>query len=97
MVVRQRIVNQRLIPNAMETRGAIGLYNPGTDEYTIWMTSQAPHVMRLLIAAFVLGVPEHKIRCISPGRRRRLRVEDLPLHGHGVHGVGQQAARRPAR
>jgi carbon-monoxide dehydrogenase large subunit len=66
VVVRQRIINQRLIPNAIETRGAIGLYNPGTDEYTIWMTSQAPHVMRLLIAAFVLGVPEHKIRCISP-------------------------------
>jgi carbon-monoxide dehydrogenase large subunit len=66
VVVTQRIINQRLIPNAMETRGAIGLYNPGTDEYTIWMTSQAPHVMRLLIAAFVLGVPEHKIRCISP-------------------------------
>jgi aerobic carbon-monoxide dehydrogenase large subunit len=65
-VVRQRIVNQRLIPNAMETRGAIGRYDPGSDEYTIWMTSQAPHVMRLLIAAFVLGVPEHKIRCISP-------------------------------
>ncbi len=66
VVVKQRIVNQRLIPNAMETRGAIAQYNPGTSEYTIWMTSQAPHVMRLLIAAFVLGVPEHKIRCISP-------------------------------
>lgn len=66
IVVRQRIVNQRLIPNPMETRGAIGRWDPGTDEYTIWMTSQAPHVMRLLIAAFVLGVPEHKIRCISP-------------------------------
>jgi carbon-monoxide dehydrogenase large subunit len=66
VVVRQRIVNQRLIPNPMETRGAIGSYDPGTDEYTIWMTSQAPHVMRLLIAAFVLGVPEQKIRCISP-------------------------------
>ena len=66
VVVRQRIINQRLIPNAMETRGAIARYDAGTDEYTIWMTSQAPHVMRLLIAAFVLGVPEHKIRCISP-------------------------------
>ena len=66
VVVRQRIINQRLIPNPMETRGAIGRYDPGTDEYTIWMTSQAPHVMRLLIGAFVLGVPEHKIRCISP-------------------------------
>ncbi len=66
VVVRQRIINQRLIPNPIETRGAIGRYDTGSDEYTIWMTSQAPHVMRLVIAAFVLGVPEHKIRCISP-------------------------------
>jgi carbon-monoxide dehydrogenase large subunit len=65
-VVRQRIVNQRLIPNPMETRGSIGSYDPGTGEYTIWMTSQAPHVMRLLLCAFVLGIPEHKMRCISP-------------------------------
>ena len=66
VVVRQRIVNQRLIPNSMETRGDIGWYNPGTDEYTIWMSSQTPHIQRLLLAAFVMGVPEHKIRCISP-------------------------------
>ena len=44
VVVRQRIVNQRLIPNPMETRGDIGWYNPGTDEYTIWMSSQTPHI-----------------------------------------------------
>jgi len=50
----------------MEVRGDIGLYNPGTDEYTIWMSSQTPHIQRLLLAAFVMGVPEHKIRCISP-------------------------------
>jgi carbon-monoxide dehydrogenase large subunit len=66
VVVRQRLINQRLIPNPMETRGDIGLYNPGTDEYTIWMSSQTPHIQRLLLAAFVMGVPEHKIRCISP-------------------------------
>jgi carbon-monoxide dehydrogenase large subunit len=66
VVVRQRIVNQRLIPNPMEVRGAIGRYDPGQDEYTIWMTSQTPHIMRLLITAFVLGIPEHKIRVISP-------------------------------
>lgn len=65
-VVHQRIVNQRLIPNPMEPRGAIGRWDPGNDEYTIWMTSQAPHVMRLLLTAFVLGIPEHKLRCISP-------------------------------
>jgi len=66
VVVRQRIVNQRLIPNPMEVRGDIGLYNPGTDEYTIWMSSQTPHIQRLLLTAFVTGIPEHKVRCISP-------------------------------
>jgi carbon-monoxide dehydrogenase large subunit len=66
VVIRQRIVNQRLIPNPMEVRGDIGRYDPGTDEYTIWMSSQTPHIQRLLLSAFVMGIPEHKIRCISP-------------------------------
>jgi carbon-monoxide dehydrogenase large subunit len=64
--VKQAITNQRLIPTAMEPRGALGMYNPAADEYTLWFTSQAPHVMRLLITAFVLGIPETKLRCISP-------------------------------
>ena len=50
----------------MEVRGDIGRYNPGTDEYTVWMSSQTPHIQRLLLTAFVTGIPEHKIRCISP-------------------------------
>ncbi len=66
VVVRQRIVNHRLIPNPMEVRGDIGLYNPGTEEYTVWMSSQTPHIQRLLLTAFVTGIPEHKVRCISP-------------------------------
>jgi carbon-monoxide dehydrogenase large subunit len=66
VMVRQRIVNQRLIPNPMEVRGDIGRYDPGTDEYTVWMSSQTPHIQRLLLAAFVTGIPEQKIRCISP-------------------------------
>jgi carbon-monoxide dehydrogenase large subunit len=66
VVVRQRIVNQRLIPNAMETRGDIGWYNSGTDEYTVWMSSQTPHIQRLLLTAFVTGIPEHKVRVVSP-------------------------------
>src|SRR6478735_9612191 len=64
--ISQGIINQRLIPNPIETRGSIGDYNPGTGDYTLWATSQAPHVMRLLISAFVLGIPEQKIRVISP-------------------------------
>ena len=66
VVARQRLVNQRLIPTPLEPRGAAGDYDPGTGSYTVWMSSQAPHVMRLLMTAFVFGIPETKMRCISP-------------------------------
>ncbi len=66
VVVRQRLVNQRLIPSPMEARGAAADYDPGTGSYTVWMSSQCPHVMRLLMTAFVFGIPETKMRCISP-------------------------------
>ncbi len=64
--ISQRIRNQRLIATPIETRGAIGQYDAGTDEYTFWLSSQAPHVHRLVMAAFVLGHPEEKIRVIAP-------------------------------
>src|ERR687893_765859 len=64
--VSQSLFNQRLIPTAMEPRGSIGVYDPSTEEYTLWATSQAPHVMKLIVAAFVLGIPEQKIRVIAP-------------------------------
>jgi carbon-monoxide dehydrogenase large subunit len=64
--IEQHLVNQRLIPTAMETRGSIARYDSASQEYTLWSTSQAPHVHRLLLAAFVLGVPEQKIRIIVP-------------------------------
>ncbi len=64
--LEQHLINQRLIPTPMETSGSIGSWDPGTDQYTLWATSQAPHVHRLLLAAFVLGVPEQNIRVISP-------------------------------
>jgi len=60
------IVNNRLIANAMEPRAAIGDYDGGKDEYTLFTTSQNPHVIRMLMGAFVLGIPEHKLRVISP-------------------------------
>ncbi len=66
VVVKQHIVNQRLIPTPMETRGCMAQYNPAADEYTIWLTAQAPHVGRLLMTAFVFGIPETKMRLISP-------------------------------
>jgi carbon-monoxide dehydrogenase large subunit len=66
VVITHRIRNQRLIPTPMETRGALASYDPGTGDTTLWLTSQAPHVMKLLLAAFVLGIPEHKLRVIAP-------------------------------
>ncbi len=65
VVVEQRLVNQRLIPTPMEVRGAAAEYEPSSGEYTVWMTSQDPHIMRLLMTAFVLGIPETKMRCIA--------------------------------
>ena len=58
--------NQKLIPNAIEPRAALGHYDSNEDKYTLYTTSQNPHLARLVIAAFVLSIPEHKLRVISP-------------------------------
>ena len=60
------LVNNRLIPNAMEPRAAIGEYERGTDGFTLYTTSQNPHVARLVISAFVGVAPEHKLRVVAP-------------------------------
>lgn len=65
-VTTLELVNNRLIANPMEPRVAVGDWNPGTDDYTLYTTSQNPHVIRLLMGAFVLGIPEHKLRVIAP-------------------------------
>ncbi|MGL4309072.1 MAG: xanthine dehydrogenase family protein molybdopterin-binding subunit [Paracoccaceae bacterium] len=58
--------NNRLVPNAMEPRASIGDYDPGTGDYKLYTTSQNPHLTRLLIAAFVMGIPENKLTVIAP-------------------------------
>src|SRR6266851_5544954 len=65
-VVKQSFRNHRLIPNAIEPRACLASAQPGTGDITLWVTSQNPHVHRLIMAAFVLGIPEHKLRVISP-------------------------------
>ena len=60
------LTNNRLAPNAMEPRAAIGSYDEGEDHYTLYTTSQNPHVARLVISAFVGLAPEHKLRVIAP-------------------------------
>jgi carbon-monoxide dehydrogenase large subunit len=65
-VVSQPLLNQRLIPNAIEPRACVASHSAATGELTLWVTSQNPHVHRLLMAAFVLAIPETKMRVISP-------------------------------
>ncbi|HEY7780122.1 MAG TPA: molybdopterin cofactor-binding domain-containing protein [Ktedonobacterales bacterium] len=64
VVVRQRIVQQRLVPNAMETRGTVAQWDPGMGELTMYNTSQNPHIARF-ISSVVTGIPENKIRVIA--------------------------------
>ena len=65
-VTTLELVNQRLVANPMEPRVAVGDYRRATDESTLYTTSQNPHVIRLLMGAFVLGIPEHKLRVVAP-------------------------------
>lgn len=65
-VTKLRIRNNRIHPSAIEPRAALANYDANMDQLTLWMTSQNPHIHRLLAAAFVLGIPEHKVRVIAP-------------------------------
>ncbi len=65
-VTKLELVNNRLIPNAMEPRAAIGEYDRGQDSYTLYTTSQNPHVARLVLSAFIGIAPEHKLRVVAP-------------------------------
>jgi aerobic carbon-monoxide dehydrogenase large subunit len=65
-VTKIDLINNRLVPNAMEPRAAIGCYSRASDEYTLYVSNQNPHVERLLLTAFVMGLPEHKVRVVAP-------------------------------
>ena len=59
-------MNNRLVANPIEPRSCIGEYDASTGEYTLTTASQNPHVIRLLVGAFVMGIPEHKFRVVAP-------------------------------
>jgi carbon-monoxide dehydrogenase large subunit len=63
--VKERIVQQRLLPTAMECRAAVASYNKGSGQLTLWVTSQNPHIHRFLCSV-MLNLPEHRVRVISP-------------------------------
>ena len=65
VTVRQRIVNQRLIPNPMEGRAIVADYNPGTNQLTLWTSTQVPHFVRLVLS-IATGHPEHQLRIVAP-------------------------------
>jgi len=64
-VTKLEFINNRLIPNAIEPRSANGSYSRADDSYTLYVASQNPHVERLLMTAFVMGLPEHKVRVVA--------------------------------
>jgi carbon-monoxide dehydrogenase large subunit len=64
--VKLDLINNRLIPNAMEPRAAIGDFDASSGDFTLYTTSQNPHVIRLLMGAFVLHIPENRLRVVSP-------------------------------
>jgi carbon-monoxide dehydrogenase large subunit len=65
-VTTLNITNNRLSPNAMEPRSAVAIYDEAEDHYTLYTTSQNPHVARLVLSAFYQVAPEHKLRVIAP-------------------------------
>ena len=65
-VTEFEIVNNRLAPNAIEPRAAVAVYDEAEDHYTLYTTSQNPHVARLVLSAFYNVAPEHKLRVIAP-------------------------------
>jgi aerobic carbon-monoxide dehydrogenase large subunit len=65
-VTKLEFVNNRLVPNAIEPRAANASYSRAEDGYTLYVASQNPHVERLLMTAFVLGLPENKVRVVAP-------------------------------
>ncbi|WP_019587515.1 xanthine dehydrogenase family protein molybdopterin-binding subunit [Deinococcus apachensis] len=64
--VKVKLRNHRLVPNAIEPRASLAQFTPASGEYLLYTTSQNPHIHRLILAAFVMGIPEHKLRVISP-------------------------------
>ena len=84
VVVKDRIIQQRLIPTPMEPRSALAQWTAATGELTLWNTTQNPHIVRF-IGSLVMGVPEDKLRVVAPGGRRRLRQQDRAVSGRLHH------------
>ncbi len=85
VVIKRRIIQQRLIPNAMEPRSALAQYTDATGELTLWNTTQNPHIVRFLCSG-VTGVPEDRLRVIAPEVRHQPLLND-PALDHDISAV----------
>jgi aerobic carbon-monoxide dehydrogenase large subunit len=65
-IIKLELRNHRLVPNAIEPRASLAEYKRAGDEYTLYTTSQNPHIHRVMLGAFIMGIPEHKLRIVSP-------------------------------
>ena len=96
VVVKQRIVNQRLIPNPIEPRGIVADYNKGTNQLTIWSSTQVPHLVRLAVAIST-GHPEHQMRVIAPDVGGGFGSKICPYVDEMVIGIVAKRLGRPVK
>nr|GAJ34448.1 carbon monoxide dehydrogenase large chain [Bradyrhizobium sp. DOA9] len=96
-VAKLSLVNNRLIGNPMEPRAAIAEYEPGTDRYTLWTTSQFPHVVRFLMGALVLNIPQHKLRVVAPDVGGGFGVKQFHYGEEAVITWAAKRVRRPVK
>ena len=88
-VTTLELVNNRCVANPMEPRCAVAEYDSGADEYTLFTTSQNPHVIRLMMGAFVLNIPETKLRVVAP--------DVGGAFGSKIYHYGEEASSRARR
>src|SRR5208282_2961426 len=98
------LVNNRLVPNAMESRAALAEYESATGDYTLYTSTQLPHVARVLIGVLILGIPERKLRVVAPdvgggfGSKQVVYAEEaLVTWAGGQAGAAGEMGRRSQR
>lgn len=96
VVVRQRMVNQRLIPNPMETRGIVAHLDPATEELTLWLSTQAPQLVRMQLAE-LLRFPEQRLRVIAPDVGGAFGAKNNPYAEEVLAAVLSLRLRRPVK
>jgi carbon-monoxide dehydrogenase large subunit len=96
MIIEQRLVNHRLQPTPLENRAVLSIYDQGRDEFTVYATTQAPHIHRLLLSS-MMRVPEQKIRVIAPDVGGGFGSK-IPVYGiDAVVGLMSKIVKRPVK